>query len=166
MRARLAFAAAALAATAAAALETAQWPPPDSVAARMKALQETLSSAGTTPAQREAAREELSGLLKSPAGQAKGRSRDEKPARAAIGPFPSVISRAPSTPSAPAVTARPSAGVAHLEVVEPPKIIVDPRTGSAAPQTGRFAIDPRTGSVLHETPAGFVDPKTGRFVPR
>lgn len=166
MRARLALMAAALAATAAGALETAQWPPPDSVAARMKALQVTLASADATAAQREAAREELSGLLKSPAGQAKGRSRDEKPARAAIDPFPSVAARTPTASPAPILSAPPSAGVATLEVVDPPKLVVDPRTGSAAPQSGRFAIDPRTGSVLHETPAGFIDPKTGRFLPR
>ncbi len=162
MRTRLALAAAAFAATAAGALETAQWPPPDPVVARMKALQGILASADATGAQREAAREELSGLLKSPAGQAKGRSRDEKPARAAIDPFPGVASPSPAPRPAPP----PSAGVATLEVVDPPRLFVDPRTGSAAPKAGGFAIDPRTGSVLHETPGGFVDPKTGRFVPR
>ena len=164
MHARLALAAAAFAATAASALETAQWPPPDSVAARMKALQQTLSSTETTAAQREAAREELSGLLKSPAGQAKGRSRDEKPARAAVEPFPSIM-RSGVAPT-PVAVVPPPGGVARLEVVDPPRVVVDPRTGTAAPQVGGFAIDPRSGSVLHETPGGFVDPKTGRLVPR
>ena len=130
----------------------------------MNALQDTLASLESTAAQREAAREELAGLLKSPAGQARGRSRDEKPARAAIDPFPSVVNPLPVSP--PIAAAPPSAGVARLEVIEPPRILVDPRTGAAAPRTGRFAIDPRTGSILHETPAGFVDPKTGRLVPR
>ncbi|MEO7744432.1 MAG: hypothetical protein ABIR98_15960 [Usitatibacter sp.] len=162
MRMRSALAAVAFACSAANALETAQWPPPDSVAARMKALQETLASAGATPARREAAREELAGLLKSPAGQARGRSRDEKPARAAIDQFPSTVGPTP----APVTVAPPAGGVARLEVVEPPRLVVDTRTGSAAPEAGRFAIDPRTGSVLHETPGGFIDPKTGRFVPR
>ena len=163
MRARLAWGLAALVATAAQALETAQWPPPDPVAARMKALQQTLSSADASAAQREAAREELSGLLKSPAGQARGRSRDEKPARAAIEPFPSVVRPAAATPI---TVVPPPGGVARLEVVEPPKIVVDPRSGSAAPRIGGFAVDPRSGNVLHETPGGFVDPKTGRLVPR
>jgi hypothetical protein len=164
MRARVALAAAALAAMAAYGLETTQWPPPDSVAARMKALQQTLASADATAAQREAAREELAGLLKSPAGQARGRSRAERPARAAIEPFPSVVR--PSAPSTPITVVPPPGGVARLEVIEPPKIVIDPRNGTALPQTGGFAIDPRSGSVLHETPGGFVDPKTGRIVPR
>jgi hypothetical protein len=162
MGARFALAAAALAAASAHALETAQWPPPESVAARMKALQETLASADSSAAQREAAREELSGLLKSPAGQARGRSRDEKPARAAIGPFPGIVKPTP----APIAAAPPAEGVARLEVIEPPKVLVDPRTGAAAPQAGRFAVDPRTGSILHETAGGFIDPKTGRLLPR
>ena len=161
---RLAIAAAALACTAAQALESAQWPPPEPVAARMKTLQETLAAVDSTPAQREAAREELSGLLKSPAGQARGRTRDEKPSRASIEPFPSVVR--PAAAPTPIMVVPPPGGVARLEVVDPPKVIVDPRTGAAAPRTGGFAIDPRSGSVLHESPAGFIDPKTGRFVPR
>lgn len=164
MHARLALAIAALAATAAHALETAQWPPPDSVATRMKALQGALADPDSTGAQREAAREELAALLKSPAGQARGRSRDEKPARASIAPFPSAAR--PSPGAAPLAVIPPAEGVARLEVVEPPKIVVDPRTGAAAPKVGGFAIDPRSGSVLHQAPGGFIDPKTGRFVPR
>ena len=164
MPARLALALAAFAAVAAQALETPQWPPPDSVAARMKALQATLADPDATAAQRESAREELSGLLKSPAGQARGRSRDEKPARAAIEPFPGVAR--PTVAPTPITVVPPPGGVARLEVIDPPKIHVDPRTGAAAPQAGGFAIDARTGTVLHETPGGFIDPKTGRFVPR
>jgi hypothetical protein len=163
MRVGLAIALVGFAVTASA-LETAQWPPPESVAARMKALQATLASADSSPAQREAAREELAGLLKSPAGQARGRSRDERPPRAAIDPFPSIVR--PGIAPTPITVVPPPGGVARLEVVDPPKVIVDPRTGSAAPQVGGFAIDPRTGSVLHETPGGFVDPKTGRVIPR
>ena len=147
------------------ALETAEWPPPEDVASRMKALQETLRDAKATPAQREAAREELAGLLKSPAGQARGRTADEKPtrpARAAIDPYPSVVRPTP----APAPAAPPPEGVAKLEVVDPPKPLVDPRTGTVLPRAGDFAIDPRTGAVLHATPGGFVDPKTGQFIPR
>ena len=164
MRARALLAAAAFAVGAAHALETTQWPPPDSVAARMKDLQETMASPDATAAQREAAREELAGLLKSPAGQTRGRTPGEKPARAAIEPFPSI---SPPTPAATPTPVIPrTGGVAHLEVVEPSRIVVDPRTGAVASQPGRFAVDPRTGSVLHETPAGFVNPQTGRLVPR
>jgi hypothetical protein len=147
------------------ALETATWPPPEDVASRMKALQEKLSDPKATAAQREAAREELAGLLKSPAGQARGRTADEKPARparAAIDPYPGVVRPTPATtPVAP-----PPEGVAKLEVVEPSKPVVDPRTGTVLPRAGDFAIDPRTGAVLHATPGGFVDPKTGQFIPR
>jgi len=164
MRARLA-AALVLLAMPAIALESAQWPPPDEVAGRMKALQERLRDPKATAAQREAAREELAGLLKSPAGQARGRTADEKPtrpARAAIDPYPSIVRPTP----APAPAAPPPEGVAKLQVVEPPKAVVDPRTGMVLPRAGDFAIDPRTGAVLHSTPGGFVDPKTGQFIPR
>jgi hypothetical protein len=147
------------------ALETGEWPPSEEVASRMKSLQETLRDPKATAAQREAAREELAGLLKSPAGQARGRTADEKPARparAAIDPYPSVVRPTP----APAPAAPPPEGVARLEVVDPPKPVVDPRTGTVLPSAGDFAIDPRTGAVLHSTPGGFVDPKTGQFIPR
>jgi len=166
MRPRLAAALAlALVSMQAAALESAEWPPSPEVASRMKALQETLRDPDATAAQREAAREALAGLLKSPAGQARGRTADEKPARparAAIDPYPSVVRPAP----APAPPAPPPEGVAKLEVVDPPKPLVDPRTGTVLPRAGDFAIDPRTGAVLHSTPGGFVDPKTGQFIPR
>lgn len=162
---RLAAAVLALAAMPALALEMAQWPPPADVASRMKSLQEKLRDPEATAAEREAAREELAGLLKSPAGQARGRTPDEKPARparAAIDPYPSVVRPTP----APSPAAPPPEGVAKLEVVEPPKPLVDPRTGTVLPRAGDFAIDPRTGAVLHATPGGFVDPKTGQFIPR
>jgi hypothetical protein len=163
MRARLAAALAlALVAMPATALESAEWPPSPEVASRMKTLQEKLRDPDVTAAQREAAREELAGLLKSPAGQARGRTADEKPARAAIDPYPSVV----RPPPAPAPAPPPPEDVAKLEVVEPPKPVVDPRTGTVLPRAGDFAIDPRTGAVLHSTPGGFIDPKTGQFIPR
>jgi hypothetical protein len=147
----------------ASALDSPAWPPSEKVAGRMKALQETLQDPKVTAAQRETAREELAGLLKSPAGQARGRTADEKPprpARAAIDPYPSVVRPAPA-PATP-----PPQGVAKLEVVDPPKPVVDPRTGTVLPRAGDFAIDPRTGAVLHATPGGFIDPRTGQFIPR
>jgi hypothetical protein len=166
MRAPLAFALLASLATGAMAAETPSWPPPPGVESRIRELQLILIDRDSTAPQREAAREELSSLLKSPAGQARGRAPGEKPprpARAAIEPFPSVVRPAPAlvTPSI------PSPGVAHVEVIEPPKRRVVPQTGVApVPTSPGFAIDPRTGSVLHEIPGAYIDPRTGQIVPR
>jgi hypothetical protein len=148
-------------ATIAVAAETAQWPPPLPVEARMKELQAVIGGKESTPAQREAARKELSGLLKSPAGRARGATPDEKPARSAIEPLPSLVK-----PADGAVPVAPP--VARLDVVPapPPKMLVIPGTGSAATPSGRFAIDPRTGAVLHEIPGGYIDPRTGQVTPR
>src|SRR2546421_4763952 len=63
------------------ALESTSWPPPGGVAARMRELQGVIANPESTAPQREAAREELSGLLKSPAGQSRGRTADEKPVK-------------------------------------------------------------------------------------
>ena len=147
------------------ALDQPQWPPPDEVAARMRELQQVIVARDSNASQREAAREELAGMLKSPAGQLRGRTADEKPprpARASIDPYPGVVH--PLEPlKTPAIAPE---GVARIEVIEPPKPIVIPHTGSVAVPSGRFAVDPRTGNVLHEAGVGFVDPRTGQFVPR
>ncbi len=150
----------ALAATIAPAAQTPQWPPPSGVEARMRELQAVIGSRDATGAQREAARAELSNLLKSPAGQARA-TRDEKPTRprAAIEPLPPMVKPADGTlPSPP--------GVARMEVIIPPKSVVIPSTGSVATPSSRFAIDPRTGAVLHEIPGGYIDPRTGQVVPK
>ena len=147
------------------AVETTQWPPPAVDEARMRALQQEIVKRDSTPEERDAARKELGRLLMSPAarsspsplGERRGEGR--RPARAAIDPYPSIPVPAP----APRV---PMPGVAELEVVSPPKPIVDPRTGAAASPAPGFAIDPRTGAVLHETPSGYIDPRTGRLVPK
>nr|HSN19026.1 hypothetical protein [Usitatibacter sp.] len=61
----------------------------------------------------------------------------------------------------------PAPGVAHVEVVTPPKApSVNPQTGTVIAPSGRFAVDPATGNVLHEVPGGYVDPRTGQFIPR
>ncbi|MGE5095560.1 MAG: hypothetical protein ACM3SO_10500 [Betaproteobacteria bacterium] len=146
------------------ALEEAQWPPPPDVGQRMRELQQVIIDRDSTMAQRGAAREELAKLLKSPAGQARGRTPDEKPprpARAAIEPFPSVVKPAERIP-----TPLPPSGVAHVEVIEPPKPVIIPQTGAPATPSGNFAIDPRTGNVLHGIPGGYIDPRTGQVVPR
>jgi hypothetical protein len=163
MRARLAAAIGfALAATLAAAVETTVWPPPTEVETRMHELQAVLASRESTPAEREAAREELSNLLKSPAGQARGPTPDEKPTRApraSIDPFPSVVRPA----TAPSIT--PAPPIAHIEVVTPSRSTVT-QSGAIATPENRFAVDPRTGAVLHEIPGGYVDPRTGQVTPR
>ena len=162
VHARIAIAGFAFVAAAAAAVETAQWPPPSEVETRMHELQAVLGSRESTPAQREAAREELSSLLKSPAGQARGRTPDEKPARpprAAIDPFPRIVKPAASPPIGPAPP------LAHIEVVDPPRPTITP-SGAVTMPPSRFAIDPRTGAVLHEIPGGYVDPRTGQVTPR
>jgi hypothetical protein len=146
----------------AAAQEAPQWPPPEGISARMRELQLVIIGRDSTLEQRERAREELVGLLKSSAGRERGRTRDEKPARAAIDPYPSVVRTLPPLPA----PARPPPEVARIEVVVPPKAVLNPQTGSPLAPSGRFAIDPRTGAVLHESGPGFVDPRTGQYVPR
>jgi hypothetical protein len=144
----------------------AAWPPPDPVQSRMRELQAAIRSPGSTMRQREAAREELAGLLKSPAGRDRTtpeEARKVPAARAAIEPYPGVV-----RPLPPIATTNPAPpGVARLEVVPAPKPpAVNPRTGAPALPSGRFAVDPTTGAVLHEVPGGYVDPRTGQFVPR
>jgi hypothetical protein len=150
-----------LAVTAAAAADTAQWPPSTPVQERMHELQLLIESREATPEQREAARQELSRLLKSPAGQARGATPDEKPvrpARASLEPLGAIVKPLPRVP------ANPAAPVARIDVIAPPKPLVLP-SGSVATPSERFAVDPRTGAVLHEIPGGYVDPRTGQVTP-
>ena len=150
--------------THAAALETATWPPPDTVASRMKELQEVLRDPQATPEQRDAARAELARLLKRPAGQSRATPDEKRPARAAVAPLPPLDRRSPDLPTPPPP---PPTGVARLEVVETPRPSTNPRTGSLiTPLPDGFAIDSRTGAVLREVPGGYVDPRTGRLIPR
>jgi hypothetical protein len=144
-----------------AAAEPASWPPPDGVASRMRELQAVLGDPRSTPAQRQAAREELARLLKSPAGQSR-RTPDEKSAqapRAAIEPIGPIVKPAVN-PSVPVP------GVASVEVIVPPRITVSPTTGVPVAPSARTAVDPRTGNVLHDAGNGFVDPRTGQFTPK
>ena len=164
MSARATLAVFALVAWPAHAVETTQWPPPPEAEARMRELQQVIMARDSTLAQRETAREELANLLKSPAGQSRGRTADEKPvraARAAIEPYPSVVAPVNIAPAPP-----PPGGVARIEVVVPPKPVVIPQSGTVVAPTGRFAVDPRTGNILHESGGAFVDPRTGALVPR
>ncbi len=147
------------AATSARAADTAAWPPPQDVQARMQELHAAIRDPDSTLAQREAARAELARLLRSPAAPP-AETAKPLPPRAAIDPYPSVVKPLPPLPP-------PAPGVAHLEVAAPPRPpVVNPRTGAPVLPSGRFAIDPTTGAVLHEVPGGYVDPRTGQFIPR
>jgi len=156
----LALMAAALVAAPCMALETAQWPPPPETAQRMQELQHVIIDPTSTSQERAVARQELSGLLHSPAGQSQADVKPSRPARAAIDPFPSVVKPYDRiTPPA------PPAGVAHVEVIEPPKsVVIGPLSRPAVP-SGDFAIDTH-GNVLHPVPGGYIDPRTGRVTPR
>ena len=132
----------------------------------MHTLQQVIIDPQSTASQREAAREELANLLRSPAGQRP--AGEEKPARApraAIIPFPSVVHPLP-----PEKNLVPPSEVAHVEVIPPPKVAVIPGKGTAAvptsPSAPGFAVDPLNGHVLHGVPGGYVDPRTGQFIPR
>lgn len=153
----------ALACGAAMAVEDTQWPPPEPVVKRMRSLEAVIRSPESTMAQREAARAELGDLMKSPAGHNAPPAPAKLPPRAAIQPYPSVVQPLPPLEKA----VPPPPGVAHVEVVEPPRApAVNPQTGSVAVPTGKTAVDPTTGHVLHEVPGGYVDPRTGQFIPR
>ena len=149
-------------AMAALALEEAQWPPPPGTAQRMRELQHAIIDPSSTTHERDAARRELSDLLKSPAGHARPTPQEKRPARAAIDPFPGVVKPWERVPAPPVL---PAEGVARVEVIEPPKPVIVPQTGRIAVPGGDFAIDPQ-GHVLHPVPGGYVDPRTGQLVPR
>jgi hypothetical protein len=151
---------AALAAAPAVALENAQWPPPPETAQRMRELQHVIIDPASTLPERDAARHELSSLLRSPAGQSRADEKLTRAPRAAIEPFPSVVKPYERVAPPP-----PPEGVARIEVIEPPKPVIIPQTGAPTVPSGSFAID-NHGHVLHPVPGGFVDPRTGRVIPR
>lgn len=126
----------------------------------MRELQAEISSKEATPAQREAARQELGSLLKSP-GAALPPAKSAP--RAAIQPFPSIAAPTVPAPNAPRVDPD---DVARLEVVGPSRAIVNPSTGAPVMPLGSTVVDTRTGRVLTETPSGYMDPVTGRLIPR
>jgi hypothetical protein len=160
VRKRVVLSALAFAAFAASAVDVPTWPPSEEAAARMHELQQVMSARDSTAAQREAAREELAAMLKSPAGR---KPAEAPPPRAAIQPFPSVVAPAREhlIPVPP-----PPGGVARLEVTQPSRPLIVPQTGSVLEPREGYALDPRTGRVWKETPTGYLDSATGRFVPR
>ena len=121
--------------------------------ARMQALHQAINDPKSTMDQRQAAREELANLLKSPAGQAPAPR-----ARAAIEPIGPIVKPATNPP----ISMPP---VAHVEVTQPPRTAVT-ASGIAAPASGGTAVDPRNGHVLTEAPNGYIDPRTGHFTPK
>jgi len=135
----------------------APWPPPDEVATRMRELQATIGSSDASAAERDAARAELTRLLRSP--NATGRMPHTAP-RAAVEPIAPMVRPMPNPKAV-------APDVATMEVIVPPKMpAIAPATGRAViPSTGA-AVDPRTGHILHETPNGYIDPRTGQFTPK
>jgi hypothetical protein len=126
----------------------------------MRELQAEISSKDATPEQRESARRELGKLLKSPGAPAPAA---KSPPRAAIQPFPPIAS--PTLPLPPAPRVDPD-DVAKLEVVVPPRAIVNPSTGAPVMPLGSTVVDTRTGRILTETPSGYMDPVTGTLIPK
>ena len=125
----------------------------DAIPQRMMELSAIIHDPASNAEQRENARDELRRLMKVPA--------EKSAPRAAIQPFPSVV----HPPENPAVKV-PAPPVAHVEVVQPPKPLVIPRSGAPAIPAPGIAVDPRTGQVLHETAGGYINPRTGEFIPR
>jgi len=121
----------------------------------MQSLHQVINDPKSTLDQRQAAREELGNLLKSPAGQGPAASAP----RAAIAPVGPIVKPAVN----PAISTPP---VAHVEVTQPPRTTVTPQGLAAAPTPGGAAIDPRNGHVLTETTNGYIDPRTGHFTPK
>ena len=147
---------------AAAAVDPADWPPAPAVQKRMAELQAVIRDPAASTTERDSARNALRRLLKSRVARDEVEREDrERPARAAIEPFPSVVKPAESP-----VVRVPAPPVAHIDVVVPPKPLIIQNNGAAAIASPGVAIDPRTGQILHETPGGYVNPRTGEFIPR
>jgi len=146
----------------AAALDDTGWPPPPEVLGRMRDLQAKIGDPGSTKEERDAARSELSRLLKGPMASDKP-DEARRPARAAIDPYPSIVK--PIEDRMPPLPAPPTA---RLEVIDPPRRpVINPSTGGVVhPSAPGVAVDPRTGALLHETPSCYVDPRSGRFTPK
>ena len=139
------------------AVETPQWPPPPEAAARMRELQQVITSRESTAEQRNAARAELGRLMRSPTAQ---------------GPMPHTRPRAAIEPAAPVkpvvvpIPVGPPPEVAKLEVVGPSRAEPLAPPGPLPAPIGQLGVDPRTGHVIQKTPAGYVDTTTGQLVPR
>ena len=140
----------------AAAVDSTAWPPPSPVADRMHQLQQAIIDPQSTAGERQAARDELANLLKSPAGQSP--HAQKMPARAAVEPSPRIVK-----PLDPPLDEH-APPVAKVEVISPPPVIATP-SGPLLVTSPNVAVDPRTGAVLHAVPGGYVDPRTGKFTP-
>ena len=101
-------------------------------------------------------------MLRSPGAAPESTPPAKAPPRAAIEPLPPIVAHELQSPK---VRVDP-AEVARLEVVEPSRATVSPRTGTVVAPTGQTVFDLRTGRVLQETPSGYVDPGTGQLIPK
>lgn len=131
------------------------WPPSEAARDRIVELRAVMSSREATPGEREAARRELAAMLRSPAAPAEPVKAVARAPRAAIAPFPALVSPVAPLPQAPAAVMVPA-----------------PRTMPAWPDAeseraaSRFKVDPATGGVMVRTPQGYVDPNTGHRLPK
>src|SRR6185436_14336778 len=110
--------------------------PPPADEARMRELQQVITSRESTREQRDAARAELGRLLRAPSAQ---------------GPLPHTRPRAAIEPAAPVkavavpLPAGPPPEVGKLEVVVPSRFGTPAAAGPLPAPIGTIATDPRTG---------------------
>jgi len=131
------------------------WPPSAAAQERIAELRGVLFSREASPAQREAARRELSAVLRNPAAPREPVTPSIAPPRAAIAPFPAIASPLAILPSAPAAV-----------VVPAPRAIPAWPDAERETPASRFKVNPSGGALLVETPQGYVDPRTGHRIPK
>jgi hypothetical protein len=136
------------------------WPPATDAASRLEDLRAVLMSATSTPAERQAAREEMMKMI---VNDAAPRRPAQMPPRAAVDSPRSVFEGKPDL-AKPLPPAPPRNTVAPSEPLASPT--VNPATGATLVPLGRSVVDPATGRMYHEVPGGYLDPATGQFVPK
>jgi hypothetical protein len=148
----------AFAATGAFAAEPA-WPPANT-AGRLQELRAVLISATSTPAERQAAREDMMKMIVNDAAAV-------RPARM---PPRSAVERARSVFEGNPDAAKPVPPVPPVSTVALPSPaaapVVNPATGATLLPLGRSVVDPITGRMYHDVPGGYLDPLTGQLVPK
>jgi hypothetical protein len=136
------------------------WPPAADAARRLQELRAVLISATSTPAERQAAREEMMKMIVNEGAAVRPAPM---PPRAAVEPGRSVFEGKPDL-AKPVPTAPPVNSLAPPAPAAAP--VVNPATGAVILPQGRSAVDPATGRIYLEVPGGYLDPATGQFVPK
>jgi hypothetical protein len=136
------------------------WPPAADAARRLQELRAVLISPASTPAERQAAREEMMKMIVNEGAAARPAPM---PPRAAVESPRSVFEGRPDL-------AKPVPPTPAVSTVAPPAPaaapVVNPASGATLLPQGRSAVDPATGRIYHEVPGGYLDPLTGQFVPK